>query len=148
MENLNVILRTSAPTRALSTDALKNQLEANLNLELLDDLCAELVVATTLAPWKLEVKEWDDRLELEWGRIQKLIDTNNIIRTARRAERRVQSQPWSPLPTEDFPHKLPDRSLSNTCLNCPPQNEHCWMNTKAVRGAAPSMPGTALMNAL
>jgi hypothetical protein len=65
MENLNAILLTSAPTRALSTDALKNQLEANLNLELLDDLCAEPVVATTLAPWKLEVKERDDRLELE-----------------------------------------------------------------------------------
>ncbi|HEV7737766.1 MAG TPA: hypothetical protein VGO47_10405 [Chlamydiales bacterium] len=94
MENLNAILRTSAATRALTDDALKNQLEANLNPELQRNLGAEAVLATTLAPWMLEVKERDERLQLERARVQRMIDANNLVRSTRCAERRTpQPQP-------------------------------------------------------
>jgi hypothetical protein len=62
MENLNAILATSAPARALMKDQLKVQLQSNLHPDLRLNLSLEPVLATDLAAWAFEVKEQDDRM--------------------------------------------------------------------------------------
>ncbi|KIJ36105.1 hypothetical protein M422DRAFT_261652 [Sphaerobolus stellatus SS14] len=60
VENLNAILLTSAPTHTLKPDALKNQIEANLNTELKLSLRNESILATNdLQAWSFEVDERD-----------------------------------------------------------------------------------------
>jgi hypothetical protein len=49
MENLNAILVTSAPARALTKDQLKVQLQSNLHPDLRLNLSLEPVLATDLA---------------------------------------------------------------------------------------------------
>jgi hypothetical protein len=57
MENLNAILTTSTPLKALSKDQLKDQLQLNLNPDLRLSLNLEPVLTTNLAAWAFEVKE-------------------------------------------------------------------------------------------
>jgi hypothetical protein len=65
MENLNAILTTSAPCKALSKDQLKVQLQSNLNPDLRLSLNLKPILATDLATWAFEVKEHDDHLHAE-----------------------------------------------------------------------------------
>ncbi|KIJ35861.1 hypothetical protein M422DRAFT_261815 [Sphaerobolus stellatus SS14] len=90
MENMNAILTTSSPINALTSSALKNQLEANVNDDLKSSFAGEPVLATSdLQTWAFEVEEWDMRIREEAARMQRLIDTNNAVRSARRGERRT-----------------------------------------------------------
>lgn len=88
MENLNAILTTSAPTKALSKDQLKVQLQANLHPDLRLSLSLEPVIATELAAWAFEVREHDDRLRAEDARTQRLIDASQSACAARRGEKK------------------------------------------------------------
>ena len=89
VENLNAILLTSSPTHALSTSALKLQLQSNLHPDLHLNISNEPLVTTMdLAAWSIEVKERDDRMRAEDARTQRLIDANNAARTARRGEKK------------------------------------------------------------
>ena len=88
IENLNAILKTSSPTHALTEDALKVQLEANLNLELKTNLLNEPTLSDKLDAWSTEVKERDDRVRAENARTQRLIDASNAARAARRVEKK------------------------------------------------------------
>jgi hypothetical protein len=88
MENLNAILATSAPTKALTKDQLKVQLQSNLHPDLRLNLSLEPVLATELAAWALEVKERDDRMRAEDARTQKLIDASSAARALRRGEKK------------------------------------------------------------
>ena len=88
VENLNAILTTSSPTHALGDDALKVQLEANLNDELKLNLLNEPTLTDKLSVWAVEVKERDDRIKAENARTQRIIDANNAARAARRGERK------------------------------------------------------------
>ena len=88
VENLNAILTTSAPTKALTKDQLKVQLQSNLHPDLRLNLSLEPVLATELTTWSFEVKERDDRMRAEDARTQKLIDTAAIARSARRGEKK------------------------------------------------------------
>ena len=88
VENLNAILTTSSPTHALGSDALKVQLEANLNEELKLNLLNEPTVSSKLDAWSTEVKERDDRVRAENARTQRLIDASNAARAARRGEKK------------------------------------------------------------
>jgi hypothetical protein len=60
VENFNVILTTSAPSSALTRDALKIQLQSNLHPDLRCNISLELVLSTELSAWALEVKKHDD----------------------------------------------------------------------------------------
>ena len=88
MENLNAILTTSSPSHALTPEGLMIQLAANLNTELKTNLFNEPVLATKLDAWSVEVKERDDRVRAENARTQRLIESNNAARAAKRGERR------------------------------------------------------------
>lgn len=81
LENLNMILAMSAPTLALTKDALKNQLDANLNEDLKDSLANEPVLAITLAAWSVEVKEWNEKLHAEKERMCRMIEASELART-------------------------------------------------------------------
>ncbi|KIJ37785.1 hypothetical protein M422DRAFT_259631 [Sphaerobolus stellatus SS14] len=89
VENLNAILTTTAPTLALKPDALKNQLETNLNEDLLKNLLSEPMLTTDLASWTLEVKERDDCMRAEDERTQRLIQANDFARNTHRTERKT-----------------------------------------------------------
>jgi hypothetical protein len=65
LENLNAILTMSSPSHALTSDALKVQLESNLNSELKINLMNEPAIATGLSAWAIEVKERDERIKAE-----------------------------------------------------------------------------------
>lgn len=88
VENLNAILKTSAPTHALTDKGLKVQLESNLNKELKASLLNEPILTVTLAPWSVEVKERDDRLKAEDARTIRLIEANAAARASKRTEKR------------------------------------------------------------
>ena len=88
IENLNAILTTSSPTHALGNDALKVQLEANLNEELKLNLLNEPTVSSKLDAWSTEVKERDDHVRAENARTQRIIDASNAARAARRGEKK------------------------------------------------------------
>jgi hypothetical protein len=88
LENLNAILTTSSPSHALTSDALKVQLEASLNSELKLNLMNEPAVATTLDAWSIEVKERDERIKAEDARTQRIINANNAARAAKRTEKK------------------------------------------------------------
>jgi hypothetical protein len=60
IENLNVILTTSAPSWALTRDQLKDQLQSNLHPNLRLSLSLKLVLATDLTAWTFMVKDRDD----------------------------------------------------------------------------------------
>ena len=93
MENLNSILVTSAPTKALTAAALKVQLEARLNADLRLSLSNEPVLSTELAPWSIEVKERDDRLKFEEDRTQRIFERNTAsISAARFAKKSLASR--------------------------------------------------------
>ncbi|KIJ40266.1 hypothetical protein M422DRAFT_256807 [Sphaerobolus stellatus SS14] len=89
VENLNTILTTSAPTQALKAEALKNQLEANLNEDLLTNLLNEPAISTDLAAWTLEVKEWDDWMCVEDEHTQCLIHVNESACSFCRIEKKT-----------------------------------------------------------
>ena len=76
LENLNAILATSIPTKALTKAELKTQLQSNLHPDLRLNISLEPVLATKLAPWALEVKERDDHMQAEDTCTQKLIDAS------------------------------------------------------------------------
>ena len=88
LENLNAILTTSSPTHTLSENALKVQLEANLNTELKTNLLNEPTLFDTLEGWSTEVKERDDRVRAENAHTQHLIDASNAARAAKRGEQK------------------------------------------------------------
>jgi hypothetical protein len=88
MENLNAILTTSTPLKALSKDQLKDQLQLNLNPDLRLSLNLEPVLATDLAAWAFEVKEHNDCLHAEDVRTQRLINSSQSARAARRGEKK------------------------------------------------------------
>ena len=76
MENLNMILVTSAPAWALTKDQLKDQLQSNLHPDLRLNLSLKPILATDLTAWAFEVKERDDHMQAKDARTQKLIDTS------------------------------------------------------------------------
>jgi hypothetical protein len=84
MENLNAILTTSAPSKV----QLKVQLQLNLNPDLRLSLSLKPILPTDLAAWAFEVKERDDRLHAEDARTQRLINTSQSARAARRGEKK------------------------------------------------------------
>jgi hypothetical protein len=86
LENLNAILTTSAPAKALTKVQLKVQ--SNLHPDLRLSLALEPALATDLAAWAYEVKERDDRMRAEDAPTQKLIDTSNTACAARRGEKK------------------------------------------------------------
>ena len=57
VENVNMILTTSASSKALTKAQLKVQPQSNLHPDLRLNLSLELTVATNLAAWTFEVKE-------------------------------------------------------------------------------------------
>jgi hypothetical protein len=77
IENLNAILTTSTPTKALTKAQLKAQLQSNLHPDLRLSLSLEPVLAPDLAAWAFEVKECDDHMQAKDERTQKLIDVSN-----------------------------------------------------------------------
>ncbi|KIJ38150.1 hypothetical protein M422DRAFT_259304 [Sphaerobolus stellatus SS14] len=87
-------------TYTLTAEALKLQLEANLNDDLRANIKAKPILAEKLTPWSLEVKDRDDRLCNENIHMQHLIEANNTTCTARRTEKRSflnqQSDPDPP----------------------------------------------------
>ncbi|KIJ43778.1 hypothetical protein M422DRAFT_169546, partial [Sphaerobolus stellatus SS14] len=100
LENLNAILITSTPTYALTSDGLKNQLEANLNPELLKDLMSEKPIATTLAAWAVEVKDRDEKLRMETEKMRQMIEAREAARSNRRFEKKtLHSRISDPAPT-------------------------------------------------
>jgi hypothetical protein len=88
VENLNTILTTSTPAKALTKDQLKDQLQFNLHPNLRLSLSLEPVLATDLAAWAFEVKECNDRMQAKDARTQKLIDASNTARTACQGEKK------------------------------------------------------------
>ncbi|KAF8582172.1 hypothetical protein K439DRAFT_1661961 [Ramaria rubella] len=88
IENLNAILTTSSPEHALSLEALKVQLEANLNSELKNNLLNEPVLSDKLDIWTYEVKECDKCIKMEDAHTQHLIDANNTACAAKRNDKR------------------------------------------------------------
>ena len=100
VENLNAILATSAPAKALTKDQLKDQLQSNLHPDLRLFLSLEPVLATDLAAWSFEVKECNDRMQAEDARTQKLIDASSAACALCRPEKKViLSQTSKPPPT-------------------------------------------------
>ena len=65
VENLNAILATSVPVKALTKDQLKDQLQSNLHPDLRLFLSLESMLATDLAAWSFKVKEHDDHMRAE-----------------------------------------------------------------------------------
>jgi hypothetical protein len=88
VENLNVILTTSAPSLALTRDALKIQLQSNLHPDLRRKISLEPVLATELSAWALKVKECNDQMRAEYARTQKLIDSSAIAHATCRTEKK------------------------------------------------------------
>jgi hypothetical protein len=88
MENLNVILTTVAPAKALTKDQLKVQLQSNLHPDLRLNLSLKPVLATNLATWAFEVKECDDHMQAEDACTQKLIDTSMATHVVRCSEKK------------------------------------------------------------
>lgn len=88
VENLNAILTTSSPTHALTEDALKVQLEANLNDELKLNLLNEPMISSKLDAWSTEVKECDNRIKAENAHTQRIINASNAAHAAKRGERK------------------------------------------------------------
>ena len=88
VETKNAILKNTAPAYAMTPEALKLQLEANLNDDLKLDLNTEPVLTTEFQAWSREVKERDDRLRFTRDRMQREIAANNAIRSARRSDKR------------------------------------------------------------
>ena len=76
MENLNSILVTSAPDKALSSSALKDQLQAKLPPDLCLSLTNEPITATELTAWSIEVKGHDDHLKFEEMCTQHIFEHN------------------------------------------------------------------------
>ena len=77
VENLNAILTTFTPVKALTKDQLKVQLQSILHPDLRLSLSLEPVLATNLAAWSFEVKEHDDRMRAENAHTQKLINASS-----------------------------------------------------------------------
>src|ERR1700723_3517056 len=88
MENLNAILTTAAPAQALTKDQLKDQLQSNLHPDLRLNLSLEPIMATDLAAWAFEVKEWDDRMRAEDAHTQKLIDASTAAHAVSRSKKK------------------------------------------------------------
>jgi hypothetical protein len=88
LENLNAILTTSSPSHALTSDALKVQLEASLNSELKHNLMNKLAAATTLDAWSIEVKEHDEHIKAEDACTQHIINASNAARAAKQTEKK------------------------------------------------------------
>jgi hypothetical protein len=88
MENLNAILTTAAPAKALTKDQLKVQLQSNLHPNLRLNLSLEPVLATDLAIWAFEVKERDDHMRADNAHTQKLIDTSMATHMVCRSEKK------------------------------------------------------------
>ena len=86
--NLNAILATSTPTKALTKAELKTQLQSNLHPDLRLNISLEPVLATELAPWALEIKEREDWMQAEDARTQKLIDASATARATHRGEKK------------------------------------------------------------
>jgi hypothetical protein len=82
LENLNAILTTSAPSKALTKVQLKVQLQSNLHPDVRLSFSLKPILAKDLAAWSFEVKERDDRMQAEDARTQKLIDASNTARAA------------------------------------------------------------------
>jgi hypothetical protein len=100
MENLNMILATSALNKVLTKVQLKVQLQSNLHPDLRLNLSLEPILATELAAWAFEVKERDDRMRAEDARTQKLIDASSTTHTLRCSEKKdLLSQLSDVLPT-------------------------------------------------
>jgi RNase H-like domain found in reverse transcriptase/Reverse transcriptase (RNA-dependent DNA polymerase)/Integrase zinc binding domain len=122
MENLNAILATSAPARALTKDQLKVQLQSNLHPDLRLNLSLEPVLATDLAAWAFEVKERDDRMRAEDARTQKLIDTSTAARAVRRSEKKdLLSRLTDPPSSSSTPSA--GKQKKTTKLRLPPLTE-------------------------
>ena len=88
LENLNAILTTSTPTKALTKAKLKTQLQSNLHPDLRLNISLEPVLAVDLAPWAIEVKEHDDQMQAEDARTQKLIDASTAACATHRSEKK------------------------------------------------------------
>ncbi|KAH6876651.1 hypothetical protein BKA70DRAFT_1031243, partial [Coprinopsis sp. MPI-PUGE-AT-0042] len=99
IENKNVILTNAVPEFSLSPEALKAQLEANLNADLKLDLLNDPVKEKDLAKWSSLVKIRDDKLRAEGEKIKKAIASNDALKAQRRDERRtLASRLTSPPP--------------------------------------------------
>ncbi|KAH6903572.1 hypothetical protein BKA70DRAFT_1373963 [Coprinopsis sp. MPI-PUGE-AT-0042] len=84
---------------SLSPEALKAQLEANLNADLKLDLLNDPVKEKDLAKWSSLVKTRDDKLRAEGEKIKKAIASNDALKAQRRDERRtLASRLTSPPP--------------------------------------------------
>jgi hypothetical protein len=77
LENLNAILTTSAPTKALTKAELKTQLQSILHPDLRLNISLESVLATELTPWAFEVKECNDQMWAQDACTQKLINASD-----------------------------------------------------------------------
>jgi len=99
VETKNAILKNTAPTYAMTPEALKSQLEANLNDDLKLDLNTEPVLTTEFQAWSCEIKERDDRLRFTRDRMQREIAANNAVRSARRSDKRDLASRISDLPS-------------------------------------------------
>jgi hypothetical protein len=88
LENLNTILTTSVPAKALTKDQLKDQLQSNLHPDLRLSLSLEPALAKDLAAWAYKVKEYNDRMWAEDACTKKLIDASNTAHAARWGEKK------------------------------------------------------------
>ena len=88
VENLNAILTTSVPAKALTKVQLKVQLQSNLHPDLRLSLSLKPMLATNLAVWSFKVKERNDCMWTEDAHAQKLIDTSSTAHTLHQSKKK------------------------------------------------------------
>lgn len=140
MENLNAILTTAAPVRALSRDQLRVQLQSNLHPDMRLSLSLEPVMVTNLAAWAFEVKEHDDRMRGEDARTQKLIDAStaaHMVRCSKKFSRGCQIHCQHPPPLSN--PKRPPEPISRLSQKSRGPSSRTMMGAQ---GVADSMLGT------
>ena len=88
VENLNAILATSVPAKALIKDQPKDQLQYNLHPDLRLSLSLKPMLATDLTAWSFKVKECNDRMWAEDAHTQKLIDASSATHALHWSEKK------------------------------------------------------------
>ena len=121
VENLNAILTTLVPTRALSTPGIKDQLEAELHLDLHLSLTNEPILTTSLAPWSIKVKERDDCLKFKEMRTQHIFECNSTSISATHFVKKSLASHLMDPPTSNpnSPHNSPaPAAASSSTTTC------------------------------
>ncbi|TFK16906.1 hypothetical protein FA15DRAFT_711301 [Coprinopsis marcescibilis] len=130
-QNKNAILVIAKSSFKFTDAKLKSQLEASLHEDIKKDLAHSPAGTSELEAWSLEVKERDEQLKEEEQIMMKLINLNNVHRTANAAAcRTTLASHLSSPPVNQY--QTPTYPASQTA------RRNCSMSTKDVPAAAHS----------